>query len=174
MADKQIEVLSQIISEDKGEYHIHAGAHVHYVTINTRVFNIDTLCWPCLLIPKLPSLPNSVWTKMHVIRSSTGDGSSVVNTTQEPLKEVGFIWFERRIDVLSLPFIKRLKSGVFETIYESEPAIAKIACFEWQISNITRETWAYHVLNHDNDGEPIAPAFLGHLAENGRVMGFSQ
>lgn len=172
MAEKQIEVLSQIISEDEGEYRVRAGARVHYLTIDTRVFDRDTLCRPYLLIPKLPSLPDSSWTKMHITRSNEGDGALVVHTTQEPLEEVGFIWHERRIDVLSLPFINWLKSGVFETVYEGRPAIAKIACFEWQIPNMTRETWAYHVLDHDSDGTPIAPAFLGHLTENGRVMGF--
>lgn len=172
MAEKRIEVLSQLISDDEGEYRIRAGARVHYLTIDTRVFDMDTLCRPYLLIPKLPSLPDSAWTKMHITRSGKGDGSLVVNTTQEPLEGVGFIWHERRIDVLSLPLIKRLKAGVFETIHDGEPAIAKIACFEWQIPNITRETWAYHVLDHDNDGAPIAPGFLGHLTEHGRVMGF--
>lgn len=172
MAEEQIEVLSQIISEDEGEYRIRAGDRVHYLTIDTRVFDRDTLCRPYLLIPKLPNFPDSAWTKMHITRSSEGDGALVLNTTHEPMEEISFIWHEQRIDVLSLPFIKRLKSGVFETIYKDEPAIAKIACFEWQIPNITRETWAYHVLDHDNDGEPIAPAFLGHLTENGRVMGF--
>lgn len=110
---------------------------------------------------------------MHITCSSKEDGSLILNTTQEPLEEVSFIWHERRIDILALPFIKRLKSGVFETNYEGDSAIVKIACFEWQIPNITRETWAHHVLEHldDNDGEPIAPAFLGHLTENRRVMG---
>lgn len=61
----------------------------------------------------------------------------------------------------------------FETCYEGRPAVAKIASFEWQIPDLTRETWAYHVLEFGrNANDPIAPPFLGHLIENGRVMGF--
>lgn len=58
----------------------------------------------------------------------------------------------------------------------SSVVVAKIACFDWQVARIERETWAYSLLTEHRhlhpDEPPIAPDFLGHLTENGRVMGF--
>lgn len=104
-----------------------------------------------------------------------GDGSLAVTADHDPLQEITFTWHEKRTDVLSLPLIKRLKPGVSETLHEGRAAVAKIACFEWQIPRVTHETWAYCVLTKSprpSDGPPIAPEFLDHLTENGRVMGF--
>ncbi|KAI0904238.1 alpha-galactosidase A [Ustulina deusta] len=154
-------------------YRIRSGQHVYYLTISTDVFDEDTMCRPYLLLPQLPSLSDMPSRKIKLTRNE--DGSLAVTAYHDPLQEITFTWHEKRIDVLSLPRIKRLRSGVFETLYEGRAAVAKIACFEWQIPSLTRETWAYCVLaetQRPSDGPLIAPAFLGHLTENGRVMGF--
>lgn len=49
-----------------------------------------------------------------------------------------------------------------------ETIIAKIARFEWEIPRIERETRAYQLL----EGSGLTPRFLGHIHENGRIMGF--
>ncbi|KAI0190382.1 alpha-galactosidase A [Xylaria flabelliformis] len=168
-----IEVLSQEISDEEGMYRIRSGQQVYYLTISTDVFDEDTMCRPYLLLPQLPSLSDMPSRKIKLSRNQ--DGSLAVTAYHDPLQEITFIWHEKRIDVLSLPRIKRLRSGVFETLYEGRAAVAKIACFEWQIPSLTRETWAYCVLTETqrpSDGPLIAPEFLGHLTENGRVMGF--
>lgn len=46
--------------------------------------------------------------------------------------------------------------------------ITKIAHFDWEIPRIERETLAYRLL----DGYELAPRFLGHVHEHGRVIGF--
>jgi tRNA A-37 threonylcarbamoyl transferase component Bud32 len=46
--------------------------------------------------------------------------------------------------------------------------IAKIARFEWEIPRIERETRAYQLLEYSG----LTPRFLGHIHENGRIMGF--
>ncbi|KAJ0120725.1 alpha-galactosidase a [Diaporthe amygdali] len=168
-----IEVLSQEVNDEQGMYRIRAGQRVHYLTIPADVFDEDTMSRPNLLIPQLPEFPDTPWTKMHLGRNI--DGSLTVTMSDEPLEEVTFTWHEKRIDVLSLPYIKRLKFGVYETRYQGREAIAKIACFGWQIPRLTHETWAYCVLaesRQPDDGRPIAPEILGHLTENGRVIGF--
>lgn len=113
MAENQIEVLSQIMPEDEGEYRIRAGARAHcFPSVSTLESSRQTLCAGLYLpIPKLPSLPDSSWTKIHIIRSSEEDGALIVNITRgkDQWKKVGFIWNKRRIDILSLPFTKRLK-----------------------------------------------------------------
>lgn len=45
--------------------------------------------------------------------------------------------------------------------------VAKMARFYWEIPYIEAETQMYQVL----DGRGIAPKFLGHIHEEGRVMG---
>lgn len=46
--------------------------------------------------------------------------------------------------------------------------IAKTARFEWEIPQIERETRAYQLLK----GSGLSPRFLGHIHENGRIVGF--
>ncbi|KAI0452350.1 hypothetical protein F5B21DRAFT_516118 [Xylaria acuta] len=85
-------------------------------------------------------------------------------------------WHELRVDVLSLERTRRFRSGVHEVQYNGAPAIAKIACFKWDIARVERGTGAYSILAHYHsqhpNESPIAPNFLGHLTENGRTMGF--
>ncbi len=45
---------------------------------------------------------------------------------------------------------------------------AKIASFPWDIPSIEREATVYQRLH----GAGIAPEFLGHVTENGRITGF--
>lgn len=168
-----IEVLSQEISDEEGMYRIRSGQQVYYLTISTDVFDEDTMCRPYLLLPQLPSLLDMPSKKIKLTRNE--NGSLTLTAYHDPLQEITFIWHEKRIDVLSLPLIKRFRSGVFETLYEGRAAVAKIACFEWQIPSLIRETWAYCVLTETqrpSGGPLIAPEFLGHLTENGRVIGF--
>lgn len=49
--------------------------------------------------------------------------------------------------------------------------IAKIARFEWEIHRIERETRAYLALLQHGASD-VAPRFLGHVHESGRVLGF--
>lgn len=46
--------------------------------------------------------------------------------------------------------------------------IAKMARFEWEIPYVQRETEIYALF----EGTGIAPRFLGHIHEQGRVIGF--
>jgi hypothetical protein len=46
--------------------------------------------------------------------------------------------------------------------------IAKIARFEWEMPRIEQETRAYQLLEDSG----LAPRFLAHVHENGRIMGF--
>lgn len=46
--------------------------------------------------------------------------------------------------------------------------IAKHARFDWEVRAIDREARVYRTI----DGAGIAPEFLGHLCEGGRIIGF--
>ncbi|TVY89340.1 hypothetical protein LAWI1_G008806 [Lachnellula willkommii] len=101
------------------------------------------------------------------------DGSLTSDLSFEALPAVKTIWHPTTIDVLSLKKVKRHRSGVHEVLFSGLAAICKTACFGWQIPSIEHETYTYSVLEEYREpGDPvIAPAFLGHVMENGRVMG---
>ncbi|KFZ07216.1 hypothetical protein V501_06671 [Pseudogymnoascus sp. VKM F-4519 (FW-2642)] len=167
----EIEVVSQEINDDFGSYRIRAGQRVHYVTIPTNVFDDDTMCRPHLLIPQLPNFPDKNWTTMEVTRKP--DGPLESKLSHEPLPAVRMTWHPKTIDVLSLEKVKQHRSGVHEVLYSGLPAICKIACFGWQIPRIEHETYTYSAVEeYRQPADPvIAPAFLGHVTENGRVIG---
>ncbi|KAI9663863.1 MAG: hypothetical protein M1821_007353 [Bathelium mastoideum] len=170
----EVEVLSQEIDDEDGFYQVRAGRKVHYLHIPAHIFDEDTMCRPYLLIPKLPDFPDTDWTTMHIYRGASGSLEFAISF--DPLPTVQTTWHPRRIGVLSLKQTKRHRSNVHEVLYENRPAVAKIARFEWEIPRMETETWAYSIINRDRDehaNEPkIAPDFLGHVIENGRVIGF--
>jgi hypothetical protein len=129
---------------------------------------------PCVgHIPNLPDLPDSPWTTMTISRDENGSLTAV--TPMDALPKIRTAWHEQHVDVLTLNSTRCFRSGVHEVQYDDAPAIAKIACFEWEMRRIERETWAYSLLadhHSQNPNEsPIAPKFLAHLTENGRIMG---
>lgn len=123
-----IEILSQCIDDENGNYRLRVGRRVHYLVISSGVFDDDTMCRPYLLIPRLPDLPDSPWTTMTISRGEDGSLTSTIST--DPLPEIQTTWHELRVDVLDLERTKRFRSGVHEVQYYGSPAIAKIACFE--------------------------------------------
>jgi hypothetical protein len=169
-----ISILNQIIDDEEGTYRIRFGARVGYITIAMDTFDEDTMCRPYLLIPKLPKLPESGWTRMRISRPSPTAPLEIV-VTNDPLPEIETRWHHQKIDVLSLTQTKRHRSNVHEVSYNGTPAISKIAAFDWQVPSLERETWAYAVLDQHQRpelGEPqISPQVLGHLTECGRVIG---
>ncbi|WEW58967.1 hypothetical protein PRK78_004435 [Emydomyces testavorans] len=187
----ELEVLNQLISDEIGLYRIRARNRVHYLKIEADVFAEETMCRPYLLIPELPEFPDDDWTQMDICRSS---GSLKWSLSYEPLPEVTSIWHPKKVDVLSLKILDRIRSGVHEVLYDDNgnghqgnTAIAKIACFRWQIRSVNIETWVYSQL-HEAAGRgsesggstdinagcsthQLFPTFLAHLTENGRVIG---
>ncbi|KAM0433924.1 hypothetical protein ACHAPT_003868 [Fusarium lateritium] len=148
-----MEILSQEINDEDGYYRLRTGLRVRYLTISVGTFDDDTMCRPYLLIPNLPDLPDSPWTTMTISRDE--DGSLTSAMSMDPLPEIRTAWHEQRVDVLTLKKTRRFRSGVHEVQYDAAPAIANIACFEWEIARIERETWAIMgLLLEKLDGEP--------------------
>lgn len=166
-----LEVLSQEISDESGTYRVRAGGRVHYLKIQGDVFDEDTMCRPYLLIPNLPDFPDSDWMRMEVYRKE--DGSLGSDISREALPAVETVWHPNIVDVLSLEEVKRHRSAVHEVLYGGRQVICKIARFEWNIPCMENETQVYSIIDQykDNGIPAVAPAFLGHVAENGRVMG---
>lgn len=167
----ELKILSQEIGVEMGHYRVQAGNRVHYLTINCDVYDEDTMSRPYLLIPCLPEFPDTGWTTMHVSRGLHGLPLSTIS--YEPLPSIESTWHPNYVDVLSLYHTERYTANVHQVLFNKRPAISKIACWEWEIPRLENETCVYEILSqHKNLNEqPITPEFLGHLTENGRVIG---
>ncbi|KAK8192035.1 hypothetical protein IWZ00DRAFT_545138 [Phyllosticta capitalensis] len=133
---------------------------------NTRAttFDSDTLCFPLASLPPLP-YQDDTWTTAHISRAASS-GELTTRLSTKPLAGVRSIWDRARIDVLDLQLQSlrdcddNAKVGV----------IVKVTRFEWEIRRIERETQAYQMLEQRGASD-MAPRFLGHVHEDGRVMG---
>ncbi|KAF5234123.1 hypothetical protein FAUST_7774 [Fusarium austroamericanum] len=165
-------VLSMEVDDDdsfESYYRLRLGTQVKYVTISPGTFDRDTLSFP---VPSLPRFPdNEEWTIAYLSRDETS--GELKTTVSSPTRLGIHQWHQTRIDCLDLEKTKSLTPMVFQavshsTILPSDTMITKIARFEWEMPRMEQETRAYQLL----EGSRLAPRFLGHIHENGRVMGF--
>jgi hypothetical protein len=168
-----IEILSQEIDDVEGFYRVRAGHRIHYLHIPATVFEEDTLCMPHLLIPALPKLPDHSWNKMDIARVE--DGSLTSEILYDALPGVQEVWHPQRVEFVSLKYIDRHREGVREMLLNGQLIVAKFARWEWEICRMENETRAYAIINEYQqqhpEEPPIAPKFLGHIMEDGRVTG---
>ncbi|KAF8529940.1 alpha-galactosidase A [Gautieria morchelliformis] len=133
----------------ESEYRILLGDRVKYFIVDPGTYDDDVLSFPPDFLDQLPELPPGDWTQARVFRQS-GDRDASILVLFTTLAGIRESWHPNLIDVLSVPLI------------------AKIARFEFEIPSVQNETVAYKAI----DGHGIGPAFLGHLTEHGRIMGF--
>ncbi|KAJ6009114.1 hypothetical protein N7499_000932 [Penicillium canescens] len=81
------------------------------------------------------------------------------------------------VDCLDLKRIKQFTATTYEATYpgdeplatmNSTAVIAKVARFEWELPRLSLETLIYKSLEDTG----LAPRFIGHVHEHGRVVGF--
>ena len=170
-------ILSMEVDDDdafESEYRLRTGNQVRYLVISPGTFDRDTLSFP---LPSLPRLPcDEDWTVANIARDKAS-GDLKTSFLNRSLAGVKCEWHPTRVDCLELEKTKQLTAMAFEALSHSNllnhvPSpgivIAKIARFEWEIPRIEQETRAYQLL--ENSG--LAPRFLAHVHENGRIMGF--
>lgn len=80
------------------------------------------------------------------------------------------MWHKTYVDYQDIVVGEKLRTGIYEITCSrfDVPVVAKFARFEWEIQYLENETAAYEWI----DGRGIAPQFLGHLTEDGRVIGY--
>ncbi|KAI7775176.1 hypothetical protein LA080_007320 [Diaporthe eres] len=156
---------------DDSYFRIRCGGKVKYVIVAPGTLDSEDLWLPLYSLPPLPYHEDG-WNVAHVSRA---EESQKLHSSLEvrPLPGVTEIWHPQKIDVLSLKRVEILTIATFECTWKEEPTpsgtyIAKIARFEWEIPRIELETHAYRLLQDTH----IAPKFLGHIHEQGRVIGF--
>ncbi|KAL2184711.1 alpha-galactosidase A [Thermothelomyces heterothallicus CBS 203.75] len=169
-------ILSMEVDDDnsfESEYRLRVGNQVKYLVIAPGTFDRDTLSFPIQSLPHLPY--HEEWTVANISRDkASGDlRTSFLNRT---LAGVKCQWHHTKVDCLELEKTKQLTALAFEAFSHSIPlttlpppttVIAKIARFEWELPRIEQETRAYQLL----EGSGLAPRFLAHVHENGRIIG---
>ncbi|KAG1877477.1 alpha-galactosidase A [Suillus subluteus] len=154
------------IDAEESIYCLRIGSQVKYVTIEPGTFPSDVLSFPMDLLPLLPPLPPGNWVQARVARGPHSNPiAQLMDITLPGVREQ---WHSNRVDDLSLPLVKIITSRVRVVQYASRSVIAKIARFHFEIAQMERETAVYRTI----DGRDVGPAFLGHIVEGGRVIGF--
>ncbi|OAA69231.1 alpha-galactosidase A [Akanthomyces lecanii RCEF 1005] len=109
----------------------------------------------------------------HIYRATPKDEPEAT-FSQGKLASVDTVWHPTMINFMALRKTERLTLLAEEAVWQREPhapqlIIAKMTRFFWEILYIEAETAIFEHLAALN----IGPKFLGHVHENGRVIGFA-
>ncbi|KAI1460636.1 alpha-galactosidase A [Annulohypoxylon moriforme] len=170
-------ILSMEVDDEnsyESEYRLRVGNQVKYLVVAPGTFDRDTLSLPLQSLPPLPY--DEEWTVANISRDKTS-GCLKTSLSNRTLAGVKCQWHPTKVDCLQLERTKQLTATALEVLSPSilpsnlpskATVIAKIARFEWGVPQIERETRAYQLL----EGSGLAPRFLAHVHEHGRIIGF--
>jgi len=143
---------------------------VKYLTIEAGLYDVDDLCFGPSLISMLPPLPPGDWNQGHISRHLATGRPHFASVTKAQLPGITSLWHPLQIDHLELRMGQKLRSNVYEATCSRfhSTVVVKFARFAWEIPQLDSETSAYQWI----DNHQISPKFLGHLSEEGRIIGF--
>ncbi|KAM5354003.1 hypothetical protein ACJ41O_000653 [Fusarium nematophilum] len=168
---KMLAVLSDPNDDEQSEYRFLVDdAHVRYVTLDGGLVAGDDRTYGPVLLGKLPVFPPGDWNEGRVRRDEATGKPCFCETRRSSLPGIGNIWHGTMIDHLELHQVERVRQTLHRVTHPSfdRPVLAKFAQFPWEIPYFAAETTSYEWIH----GRGIGPAFLGHIHENGRVIGF--
>ncbi|KAM3513260.1 hypothetical protein MY11210_003126 [Beauveria gryllotalpidicola] len=159
--------------QDESEFRMLVdNQHVKYITIDGGLYSVDDMCFEPILTKILPPFPPGDWNMGRVSRDPLTGKAHFASVSKEKLAEIQTAWHAKRVEHLQLEHAQKLRSNVNQVTcpgFAARVVVAKFARFEWEIPQLEAETEAYGWLqNHSG----IAPEFLAHLTEDGRVIGF--
>ncbi|KAH9884599.1 hypothetical protein F4778DRAFT_556882 [Xylariomycetidae sp. FL2044] len=172
--NSNVQLLANLVDsddEEEGEYRFLVdGTHVKYVTVAPGVLPKDDRSFAPAVLAGLPPLPPSNWNTGHVGLDSASRKPVFLHTEKADLPGVKTIWHATSIDHLELREPKRLRQNIHIVSHPlfDRRVVTKFTEFPWQTPYLEAETAAYQWI----DGSDFAPRFLGHLTEEGRVIGF--
>ncbi|KAF2106087.1 alpha-galactosidase A precursor [Lophiotrema nucula] len=163
---------ASVDSDDESEFRILVdGRSIRYLTIDPGLYDVGDMCFGPSLISMLPPLPPGDWNQGHISNDASKGRPHFSRVTKAQLPEITNIWHPRQVDYLELGMGKKLRSNVYEATcpcVDSNMIIAKFARFSWEMPQLDAEARAYQWIERQN----IGPKFLGHISEEGRVIGF--
>jgi hypothetical protein len=144
--------------------------HFKYITIEPKIYEADDLCFPPILLSKLPPFPAGDWNYGRISQAAENPTTFFAETSRKHFPSITPLWHANSYDYLSFKIGQRLRANVYvaSSSQFKKPIIAKFARFEWEIGYYITETQVYSWINGSN----IGPEFLGYLTEEGRVIGF--
>ncbi|GLA69553.1 hypothetical protein AtubIFM55763_009507 [Aspergillus tubingensis] len=169
-----------VSSKDNSDYRILLQNKIRYLTIRPGTFNRSTLSTPLSSLPNLPG--DDTW-NCALISRDPASGELTIELQNRNLTGITDFWHPVQIDCLQLRRTRQLTATAFEatfcgselisttTLEKNITFIVKIARFEWEIPRLSRETSIYKQLQLQGISD-LAPRFLGHVHEQGRVIGF--
>lgn len=167
-----IQVLqASVDSEDQSEFRILVDRNfIKYLTIDPGLYDVSDMCFAPSLISMLPPLPPGDWNKGYISHNTSNLRPHFTRVTKLQLPGVTKVWHPLQIDYLELHMGQKLRSNVYEATCPqfNSTIIAKFARFDWEMPQLDAETSAYQWI----EDHQIGPKFLGHLSEEGRVIGF--
>jgi predicted Ser/Thr protein kinase len=167
----KIELLQAEVDENDQSFFrlLVDGLSIKYITVEPGIYSAEDMCFGPSLVSLLPKFPTGDWNDGLVAKDAK-DGRphfACFNLTQFP--GVQNAWHRAYVDYLELSIGRKLRTGIYEakcSLFD-DIVVAKFARFPWEIQYIENETTAYQWIS----GHTIGPRFLGHLTENGRVIG---
>ncbi|PPR02904.1 hypothetical protein CVT26_009750 [Gymnopilus dilepis] len=171
------DVLSMYVpigdDEEECEYRIRFGNQIKYITVDGGAIEQDKRSFPPDLLAALPKLPRGDWVTARIFKAANKDTLSY-ELSHRMLNGVNTLWHPTRIDILSLTRTICHSSWVYTVTlppnFGAQTAILKFARFEFEVYGIEKETALYEIIQSRCPG--VGPAFLGHVTEQGRAMGF--
>ncbi|KAJ5971812.1 uncharacterized protein N7479_001730 [Penicillium vulpinum] len=144
--------------------------NIKYVTINPGLYNADDMCFGPSLVSLLPTLPDGDWNDGLVTENEATGQPHFAHAIRTAFPGVKNTWNGTFVDYMEILVGEKLRTGIYEVkcpLFD-DVVVAKFARFEWEIPYLESETTAYQWI----EGNDIGPRFLGHLTEDGRVIGF--
>lgn len=170
-SQQQIELLQAEVDEcDQSFFRLLVdGRSIKYITVEPGIYSVPDMCFGPSLVSLLPDLPTGDWNDGLVARDAKDGQPRFTRATLSAFPGVKNTWHETYVDYLELSIGRKLRTGIYEAkcALFDDTVVAKFARFPWEIRYMENETTAYQWI----DGHDIGPRFLGHLTENGRVIG---
>ncbi|KJR86892.1 uncharacterized protein SPSK_01918 [Sporothrix schenckii 1099-18] len=157
--------------EDESEFRVLVNnKFVKYISIDAGLYGSDEMFFGPALISLLPPIPPGDWNKGRISRHPTTGDPYFAAVSRAYLPGITKTWHPTRVDYLELRMQRKLRSNVYEATCPrfSSVVIAKFARISWEVPQLEAETEAYEWI----EGHQVGPRFLGHLTEEGGVIGF--
>ncbi|KAH7140833.1 hypothetical protein EDB81DRAFT_654756 [Dactylonectria macrodidyma] len=176
-ANSNVELLAALVGPDddagSGEYRFLVdGKHVKYVTVEPGALpeDKDDRTPAAALIPLLPAFPAGDWNEARVGKDERTGKPTFAGLRKGRLPGIGNVWHGTSIDHLELREVDRVRQTLHRVTHPrfDRPMLAKFAQFPWEIPYFAAETTSYEWIH----GRGVGPEFLGHIHEDGRVIGF--
>lgn len=150
---------------------LHNNKHIKYVTIAAGIYSSHDMCFaPTITALLEPLLPPGIWNYGYINKDPETGLPHFAEFSQKEFPSVSNAWHPIKVDYLDLVLGGKLMPGVYDATCSqfTTPLVAKFACWWWEIGYMEDECTAYQWI----EGHNIGPRFLGHITEEGRVIGF--